>query len=85
MERWFDCLNSGCGIEFVIDNDRYESLSPRPRIGTRGELPGIFMMVGESVSGTYCGTGGGSSRVIEPRAADDDEGRCRWCLCAGLE
>jgi hypothetical protein len=45
----------------------------------------MFMMVGESVSGTYCGTGSGSSRVIEPRAADEDEGRCRWCLFAGLE
>jgi hypothetical protein len=45
----------------------------------------MFIMVGESVSGTYCGIGGGSSRVIEPRAADEDEGRCRCFLFAGLE
>jgi hypothetical protein len=64
----------------VMDKDRCESLSPRPRVGTKGELPGKFIIVGESVSGTYCGIGGGSSRVIEPRAADEDEGRCRWYL-----
>jgi hypothetical protein len=67
-----------------MDNDRCVSLSPRPRVGTKGELPGKFITVGESVSATYCGIGGGRSRVIEPRAADEDEGRCRWYL-AGLE
>jgi hypothetical protein len=87
MERLLDSLNSGCGIVCVIDNERCESRS-RPRIGTKGELPGMFIMVSESVSGTYCGTlgiGGMGSRVIECRAADEDEGHCRWCLLVWLE
>jgi hypothetical protein len=82
MERWLESLNSLCGIVFVIDNERFESLSPSLRVGTKGKLPGIFIMVGESVSGRYCGALDMESRVIDCRAADEDEGPWRWCLFA---
>lgn len=51
--------------------------------GIKGEEPGIFIIVGESVSATYCGPE--SSRLEDRRAADEDEGYCRWCLLARLE
>jgi hypothetical protein len=77
-------LNSLRGIVFVIDNDRLESLSGRARIEISGEVPGMFIMVGESVSGRYCGTLGIGSRVDEWRA-EEDEGPCRWYLLAWPE
>lgn len=40
----------------------------------------MFIIVGESVSAIYCG-----SRAMECRAAEEDEGHCRWCLLARLE
>jgi hypothetical protein len=81
VERLAESLNSLCGIVFVIDNDRLESLSGRGRIDISGELPGMFIMVGESVSGRYCGMLGIGSLVDECRAVED-EGPCRWYLLA---
>ena len=48
-----------------------------------GEDPGMCMTVGESVSAPYCGVL--VSRVMERRAAVEEEGHCRWCLLARLE
>ena len=43
----------------------------------------MFIVVGESVSGTYCGTF--ESRGTERRGAEEEEGYCRWCLLVPLE
>jgi hypothetical protein len=51
MERFSETPNSRRGIVFVIDSDRLESLSGGGLVGSIGELPGMFIMVGESVSG----------------------------------
>lgn len=56
MERLLDSLASGCGLVFVMDMERCESRSARRGTGTRGELPGMLIVVGESVSAVYCGT-----------------------------
>lgn len=51
MDRLFDSLASECGLVFVMDMERCESLPPRRSTGTKGELPAMFIVVGESVSG----------------------------------
>jgi hypothetical protein len=79
-ERLLDSLCSDCGIAFVIDKDRFEFLSSRRGIGTKGELPGTLIMAGARASGTYCGMGGLESCVIEWRAPDDEERCCCWIL-----
>jgi hypothetical protein len=77
MERLlFESLKSGWRTECVIDSERCESRS-RWRIGTMGELPGRFSIVGDSVSGMYCGTlgrGSSCSRGTDWRAADEEDG-----------
>jgi len=45
----------------------------------------MFMSVGDRVSATYWGPMGGGSRVLDQRAAEDDDGHWRWCLLARLE
>lgn len=64
-----------------MDSERCESLSRE--CGTSGEDPGMVIIVGESVSATNCGAW--CSLVVERRAAEEDEGYCRWCLLARLE
>jgi hypothetical protein len=81
-----EARKAGCGIEFVIDDDRFEYKSRRFGYGTDGELL-ESMMEGESVSATYCdpvGIGGIGSRVGF-RAVDEDEGRCRCCRLVCVE
>jgi hypothetical protein len=79
MERLAESPKSRCGFVFVMDSDRLESLSGGALVGIIGELPGMFIMVGESVSGWCCGALYVGSRA-ELRAVEDVEGRGRWLI-----
>lgn len=60
-----DSLKAGV-VVLVIENDRWLSLILRLlrwRIGTRGDEHGRFIIVGESVSATYCGPDGSRMEV----------------------
>ena len=67
-------------MEFVIDRERQGSLS-WVTLGIPGDDPGTFIIVGESVSWTYCGT----CCPLECRGVDEDEGCLRLCLWVRLE